>query len=75
MWSCPWQRSHSVVAERELETKRLKLRLIYSYIGSIDPLNSDRHQISPCNIDAYSTPEVMRIKGDLHGTTLLHATS
>ena len=24
--------------------------------------NSDQHQISPCNIDAYSTPEVMRIK-------------
>ena len=24
--------------------------------------NSDQHQISPCNINAYSTPEVMRIK-------------
>ena len=24
--------------------------------------NSDQHQISPCNIDAYSTPEVMRSK-------------
>ena len=23
--------------------------------------NSDQHQISPCNINAYSTPEVMRI--------------
>ena len=29
----------------------------------INPLspNSDQHQISPCNINAYSTPEVMRI--------------
>ena len=25
-------------------------------------LNSDQHQISPCKIGAYSTPEVMRIK-------------
>ena len=24
--------------------------------------NSNQHQISPCNINAYSTPEVMRIK-------------
>ena len=24
--------------------------------------NSDQHQISPYNINAYSTPEVMRIK-------------
>ena len=24
--------------------------------------NSDQHQISPCNINAYSTPEVIRIK-------------
>ena len=24
--------------------------------------NSDQHQISPCNINVYSTPEVMRIK-------------
>ena len=24
--------------------------------------NSDQHQISPCNINAYSTHEVMRIK-------------
>ena len=24
--------------------------------------NSDQHQISPCNIYAFSTPEVMRIK-------------
>ena len=23
---------------------------------------SDQHQISPCNINAYSTPEVMRVK-------------
>ena len=25
-------------------------------------LNYDQHQISPCNINVYSTPEVMRIK-------------
>ena len=29
--------------------------------ASLSP-NSDQHQISPCNINAYSTPEVMRIK-------------
>ena len=23
---------------------------------------TDQHQISPCNINAYATPEVMRIK-------------
>ena len=28
---------------------------------SLSP-NSDQHQISPCNINAYSTPEVMGIK-------------
>ena len=30
----------------------------------INPLspNSDQHQISPCFINAYSTPEVMRMK-------------
>ena len=25
-------------------------------------INSDQHQISPCNTNAYSTPEVMRIE-------------
>ena len=36
----------------------------YGYAHQFNPLNpnSDRHQISPCNINAYSTPEVMRIK-------------
>ena len=29
--------------------------------NSLSP-NSDHHQISPCNINAHSTPEVMRIK-------------
>ena len=31
---------------------------------TINPLSpsSDQHQISPCSINAYSTPEVMRIK-------------
>ena len=30
----------------------------------VNPLsfNSDQHEISPCNINAYATPEVMRIK-------------
>ena len=30
----------------------------------LNPLrpNSDQHQFSPCNINAYSTPEVIRIK-------------
>ena len=33
-------------------------------LSSFNPLspNSDQHQISPCNINAYSTPEVMTIK-------------
>ena len=32
--------------------------------ASLNPLspNSDQHQISPCIINAYSTPEVMRIE-------------
>ena len=32
--------------------------------ANINPLspNSYQHQISPCNINAYSTPKVMRIK-------------
>ena len=29
--------------------------------NSLSP-NSDQHQISPCNINAYSTPEALRIK-------------
>ena len=37
---------------------------MYFELGSFNPLspNSDQHKISPCNINAYSTPEVMRIK-------------
>ena len=33
-------------------------------ISSLNPLspNSDHHRISPCNINAYSTTEAMRIK-------------
>ena len=33
----------------------------------LNPLtpNSDRHQVSPCNINSNSTPEVMRIKGTI----------
>ena len=33
-------------------------------IACFNPLspNSDQHQISPCNMNAYSTPEVTRIK-------------
>ena len=33
-------------------------------ISTLNPLspNSDQHQTSPCNVNAYSTPEVMRIK-------------
>ena len=40
---------------------------LYSHVVGdhvcINPLspNSDQHQISPCNINAYSTPGVMRI--------------
>ena len=32
-----------------------------SHFNPLKP-NSDQHQISPCNINTYSTPEVMRIK-------------
>ena len=47
--------------ERSLEI--LKLEGISKVIVS-NPLspNSDQHKISPCNINAYSTPEIMRIK-------------
>ena len=31
------------------------------HINPLSP-NSDQHQNSPCNINAYSTPEVMRMK-------------
>ena len=34
-------------------------------------LNSDHHQISPCNINAYSTPEVRRIKDTITQGELL----
>ena len=33
----------------------------YKEFNPLSP-NSDQHQISPCNINAFSTPEVMRIK-------------
>ena len=34
---------------------------IPSYLKPLSP-NSDQHQISPCNVNGYSTPEVMRFK-------------
>ena len=39
------------------------------YRNWINPLspNSDQLQISPCNINAYSTTEVMRIKDNHYG--------
>ena len=42
-------------------TKKMSER---NKIGPFKPLspNSDQHQISPCNINAYLTPEDMRIK-------------
>ena len=43
---------------------RYILQSVVQYVfftGAINP-NSDQHQISPCNINPYSTPEVMRIK-------------
>ena len=36
-------------------------QLDYILFNPLSPY-SDQHQISPCNINAYSTPEVMRIK-------------
>ena len=40
----------------------------------INPLrpNNDEYQISPCNINAYSTLEVMRIKGMINGDISWH---
>ena len=35
--------------------------IVLKHINPLNP-NSDQHQISPCNINAYSTPEVIRIK-------------
>ena len=31
-------------------------------IEVLNPINSDQYQISPCNINAYPTSDVMRIK-------------
>ena len=41
-----------------------RFMLVDIYSEGFNPLrpNSDKHQISPCNINACSTPEVMRIK-------------
>ena len=36
-------------------------RVKFAPVNPLSP-NSDQHQISPCNINAYSIPEVMRIK-------------
>ena len=33
-------------------------------LNTLSP-NSDQHQISPCNINAYLTPEDMRIKDEI----------
>ena len=35
-----------------------------SYMRLVNPSspNNDQHEISPCNINVHSTPEVMRIK-------------
>ena len=42
-------------------TLRVVMKLPNTCLNPLSP-NSDQHQISPCNINAYSTPEVMRIK-------------
>ena len=34
---------------------------MYVEVEKVSP-NGDQHQISPCNISAYSTPEVIRTK-------------
>ena len=44
-----------------LINKQILFRITSSNFSPSSP-NSDQHQISPCNINAYSTPEVMRIK-------------
>ena len=62
-----YQTPHQQVAmEISKQMKRVTLKaLIYATSSqSFNPLspNSDQHQIFPCNINDYSTPEVMRIK-------------
>ena len=69
-----WRISEILRKRNENFTKKSDIRYFYGnpfplqnkaiVIKALNPLspNSDQHQISPCNIKAYSTPEVMRIK-------------
>ena len=44
-----------------METPFRGKQSIHSSFKPLSP-NSDQHQIFPCNINAYSTPKVVRIK-------------
>ena len=50
--------------ERKIHRMKGHYRAIQGNSREINPFspNSDQHQSSPCNINAYSTSEVMRIK-------------
>ena len=50
--------------ETELRQADTLMPVESSIVPGFNPLrpNSDQHQISPCNINAYSTTEVMGIK-------------
>ena len=55
-WLPSWKRRAKVALDLSLDVK-----FVIAIINPSGP-NSDQHQLSPCNINTYPTPEVMRIK-------------
>ena len=55
-WLSYWKRRAKVALDPPLGVK-----FVIAVINPLDP-KSDQHQLSPCNINAYPTSEVMRIK-------------
>ena len=53
-----WKRGHNLLSQNWVN---ILLWISLRIINSLSP-HSDQHQISPCDIKVYSTPEVMRIK-------------
>ena len=49
------------VHERMVIWRKTTVEFVTQKFNSLSP-DSDQHQNSPCNINAYSTPEVMTIK-------------
>ena len=52
---------HVIILKKNLYQEICHNRMASHVFNTLRPY-SDQHQISPCNIDAYSTPEVMGIK-------------